>query len=101
MKKILLVSLGLLMMFLTSSVMACENCDCGCENGEKCNCKKEVVKDCDCDCHKGEKCTKADCNCVCHKKCNCKNDCKCKGKKHRRSIKNLFKRNQIKCNCEE
>ena len=61
MKKFLLVVCGLLMMFLASSVLACENCDCGCQKGEKCNCKKECIKecpkDCDCGCHKGEKCT--------------------------------------------
>ena len=121
MKKFLVLAFGLLMMFLTSSVFACENCDCGCQNGEKCNCKKECVKDCDCDCHKSEKCNKADCDCGCHKKCKChkkcnkdcncgcqngekctcKDDCKCGCKKSKKSIKNIFKRNKIKCNCEE
>ena len=95
------------MLFLTASSIACQNCDCDCANNEKCNCKKECLKDCDCKCHKGEECLNSDCKCACHKKCKCK-DCKCgcqEGekctcKKHKKSFK-LFKRNKIKCNCED
>ena len=140
MKKLFVALFSVLMLFLTSAVMACENCDCGCKDGQKCTCKKECLKDCDCGCHKGEKCTCDNCKCICHKKfhlfkkckcaskctcgchkgekcnikdcacgchegkecvcekCNCSDDCKCKSKK---SLKNIFRRNKIKCNCEK
>jgi len=108
MKKLFVLIFTFVMLILTGSVLACENCDCGCQNGEKCTCKKECVKDCDCNCHKGEKCSKEDCKCKCHKDCSCENcdkencncgkDCKCKKSKKR--FKNFFKRNKIKCNCE-
>ena len=121
MKKLLVVFFGCLMLFLTGSVLACDkDCDCGCQEGKKCTCEKcKCLEDCDCGCHKGEKCTKEDCNCACHKKkCKCNGDCKCeckcackegkectcedcKCKKSKKSFKNFFKRNKIKCNCEE
>lgn len=71
-----------LLLFITNSVFACENCKCNDEI--KCNCAKEQ---CDCGCQKNEKCT-----CDCCKNCTCKN-CKCCKKK----ILGIFKR---KCKCK-
>lgn len=102
MKKILAGALlfGALM-FTTGAVLACDkDCDCGCQQGKECNCKKESLKDCDCGCHKGQTCDRKkcksedcdcakniekeakcdeDCTCGCHKgeKCNCDENCKC------------------------
>ena len=66
MKKIMTtVLLSCALIFATNMVMACENCDCGCKKGEKCNCKKYC--NCNCGCQKSKflKLFKK-------KKCNCK-----------------------------
>lgn len=96
------------LMLTTGSVFACDkDCDCGCQQGEKCTCKKECAKgcdkDCDCDCHKGEKCNcKEDCKCREEGKCECDKDCDC-NKSAKKSIKfsPSKKEDKIKCNCDK
>ncbi len=89
---------------MSASVLACgADCDCGCQKGKKCACEKCKENNCDCGCQKGEKCKcskkckckKNDCECGCQKGDDCKCSCK-KSKKFK-----IFKKKQIKCNCDE
>ncbi len=92
MKK-LFTSLAILgALFLTSSAIFANECNCNCASSEapKCNC----AQNCDCGCQKGEKCKCENCNKEEVSKCDCdaNSDCKCTTKKF-----GIFRKN--KCNC--
>ena len=76
MKKVLTALLTIFTFcFMTGAVLACgADCECGCQQGKECTCKKEAK--CDCGCEKtGEcKCSK-DCKCGCG--CSESGKCKC------------------------
>ena len=94
MKKILTALLmTTIFCFMSGMTMACgTDCKCGCQQGKECTCKKDC--ECDCNCEETGECGCDKCDC----KCGC-SEGKCKCKKKRKFI--LFRKKQIKCNCEE
>lgn len=79
-------------LFLTSSAVFANECNCNCASIEAPKCNR--AQNCDCGCQKGEKCKCENCNKEEVSKCDCdaNSDCKCTTKKF-----GIFRKN--KCNC--